>query len=421
MKRAVSFSLVLVAACSPGDETPEDCHWIGTLNPLTGDLGTVGLPLENAARLAVRDVNEAGTVAGKRLCVATGDTRTNPTRASAIVDALVEQNGILALNGAAASASTIEAAKAAARYDMAVVSCCSTSPALSGDPNVQRTVPSDALQGVALAELAKERAPASLAVIYIDDPYGDLLREQFLTAFTALSPSTIVRAAVPYESARDSYADVVQEAFADNPELVVLIAFPIAGAEIIKAWRESRLSQSSQWLATDGLKDSRFVLLTGDGIPRIEGTAPTQQGPRFAGFAQRYRAAFGGEEPGIFTPNQYDAVVLIALALAAAGPDRAAIRAEVSNVSRDGTPVHADELGTALRLAESGADIDYVGVSGEVDLDANGDVVSGYQLWGIAESGSEVFEEDRCYECVASSTVAAGVRCDPAPCRAAVP
>ena len=89
-------------------------------------------------------------------------------------------------------------------------------------------------------------------------------------------------------------------------------------------------------------------------MPRFVGTAPAANSPYFEGFRRRYLAAFGGAEPGIFTSNQYDAVVLIALALARAGPDlsveeyRAAIRSNIPLVSRaPGAEVNADVNGDA--------------------------------------------------------------------------
>src|SRR5262245_39194102 len=121
--------IALIAACTdPMVTQDEDCDWIGSLNPLTGALSPVGLSLENAARLAVQDVNSAGFVSGRKLCIATGDDRTNPDRAAAVVNALFERNNIRALNGAAASGATLMAARAAEAHDLAVVSCCSTSP-----------------------------------------------------------------------------------------------------------------------------------------------------------------------------------------------------------------------------------------------------------------------------------------------------
>ena len=44
--RRLAPLLLAFASCAPSETTElESCHWIGTLNPLTGDLGVVGLPL----------------------------------------------------------------------------------------------------------------------------------------------------------------------------------------------------------------------------------------------------------------------------------------------------------------------------------------------------------------------------------------
>src|SRR5215831_5639345 len=121
-------SVAVLLACQDSIPQSADCHWIGSVNPLSGGLGPVGLPLENAAKLAVKDVNAAGGVAEKQLCIATGDDRTNPDRAAAVVQALIDKYDIRAINGAAASSATLKAAAVAEAHDMAMVSCCSTSP-----------------------------------------------------------------------------------------------------------------------------------------------------------------------------------------------------------------------------------------------------------------------------------------------------
>jgi ABC-type branched-subunit amino acid transport system substrate-binding protein len=419
--RSLFATSVALAGCAPTEDAAEDCYWIGSLNPLTGDLGTVGLALENAARLAVQDVNAAGGLATKDLCIATGDTRTDPRRAKVIVDALVQRNDIRAVNGAAESGSTLEAVEATRPRDMALVSCCSTAPDLSKDPYIYRTVPSDALQGVALAQIAAGRRVDRLSVIYLDDPYGTQLRDTFRAAYANQTGGKSPTIEVAYQSGAQSYSNVISSAFGPDPELVLLIAFPLAGAEIIKAWAQSGTGAGVQWLATDGLKDNRFVFLTGGDLPRIDGTAPTPSSPYYAGFEQRYRAAFGGEAPGIFTSNQYDAVILLALAMATAGddPQPGAIREALPDLSRPGgSSVNAetiDGLRAALDAVKGGQDVDYEGVSGTVDLDANGDVLSPYRLWSIPAGGGVITEEPTCFDCRVG-TASTGVTCDAITC-----
>jgi ABC-type branched-subunit amino acid transport system substrate-binding protein len=418
MRTRIFAAVILFAtACTPSKDSEEDCWWIGSINPLTGGLGPVGLPLENAAKLAVRDVNAAGGVAGKSLCIATGDDRTNPDRAERIVVDMIERYDIRALNGAAASSATLMAARAAKEADMAIVSCCSTSPEISEDGLIYRTVPSDALQGVALARLAKSPSvnAANVAIIYLDNSYGSALKNEFERAFT--EAGRVVVKSVPYLERQSSYANVVSETLGGSQQIdtVALIAYPVEGAQIIRDWQTSGIGRNVKWLGTDGLKDDNFVLAVGAEAPQFVGTAPIPNGEYYDGFVERYTEAYGGEQPGIFTSNQYDAVILIALAFAQVGGsvDLSDVRDAIPEISREpGVPVNADDLSAAILAAETG-DVNYEGVSGKVDLDERGDVVSGYRVWSISGSDSGIQEENTCFNCTSE---AGTVTCSEATC-----
>lgn len=393
---------VALGGCAPRAQDVEDCWWLGSLNPLTGGLGPVGLPLENAAKLAVQDVNRAGPVAGKALCIATGDDRTDPVRAARVAQALFDTHGIRGLNGAAASSASLEVATVAEQHSLAMISCCSTSPALTQLPHVFRTVPSDALQGVALANYAKAVAGASrVAIIYLDNTYGSALMAEFERAF--VGDDRVISAKVPYAERQSSYAREVTMALSGTPpDHVVLIAYPVEGIQIIRDWRTSGVGRDVKWLATDGLKDDSFALAVGEDVPGLAGTAPLPNGLHYSEFEARYMAAYGGEPPGIFTSNQYDAVILLALGMAAAGPDatRGQVRDVIPGLSRPGgTVVSIETLERALELAAMGADIDYEGVSGPVDLDDNGDVLSGYRVWHISPELQSLEDTSLCFRC----------------------
>ena len=63
-----------------------------------------------------------------------------------------------------------------------------------------------------------------------------------------------------------------------------------------------------------------FVEDAGAGVEGLIGTVPLQEGRFHAGFATRYRSRFGAV-PGVFTSNQYDATILVALGIARANAD----------------------------------------------------------------------------------------------------
>ena len=90
----------------------------------------------------------------------------------------------------------------------------------------------------------------------------------------------------------------------------------------------------------------------------------------------------------------YDAMVLIGLAAAKAGntTDSAAIRDALREVANGpGEVVMAGEEGIrrAMELIAQGQDINYEGAAGSVEMDENGDVVSGHiEVWKI--EGGEI-------------------------------
>ena len=387
--------------------SPEQCHFVATLNPKTGPLGAVGLPLENAAILAVKDLNESGLIAGKPICLVSGDTRTDSDFAAQLIESILNEYPIRAVNGAAASSATEKVASFLTTTNLtrgpsarvAQVSCCSTSPVFSTNQQVQRTVPSDALQGVVLAKLAREQInpPAQkVSVIYIDDIYGQSLAEVFRTKFESLGGRIL--ASTPFTPGNADYFDVLETAFAEDPDSIVLVAFPGDGAQILRNWRSSGLGKSVRWLATDGLREDRFIQGSGEGvITSLVGTAPVLKGENFGDFDFRYKAYWNNEMPGIFTSNQYDAMLLIGLGLARLGnstnEELSAAIQEVSSSTIGASVVTLNNLSEGLNKASARERINYEGASGAVDITTTGDVLSNYRVWTVGTRGRIVETE----------------------------
>jgi hypothetical protein len=104
-------------------------------------------------------------------------------------------------------------------------------------------------------------------------------------------------------------------------------------------------------------------------------------------FEAAYEEATEGE-PDDTARQTYDAVYVAALAAAAANNSEAAAIAAhlpyVANPPGEIVGPGADEFSRALIILGEGRDINYVGVSGLVDLDANGDLSKGAtEVWKV--------------------------------------
>ena len=136
----------------------------------------------------------------------------------------------------------------------------------------------------------------------------------------------------------------------------------------------------------DGLADPALPELAGDEV--TEGMRATVAGSIEGGpgeaFAQLYEEA-GGVGRGPYDGQNFDNVILCYLAAVAAGStegeEMAAALPDVTNAPGD--QYTWEELPEAVEALQNGDDIDYQGVTGDVELDDAGDPTSG--VFGVFE------------------------------------
>jgi branched-chain amino acid transport system substrate-binding protein len=104
---------------------------IGHLTPLTGFLGQLGVYGQNAAKMAVEEINEAGGVLGRKVELLTEDS-VNPGTAVTKTDQLIGRDKVVALLGEISSASALAIGEAAARQKTLYINTGSNSDALRG-------------------------------------------------------------------------------------------------------------------------------------------------------------------------------------------------------------------------------------------------------------------------------------------------
>ncbi|MGA1603452.1 MAG: ABC transporter substrate-binding protein [Prochlorothrix sp.] len=417
---ALSLGLVACAPPTPPPDTPtpgsdseagqsgqesSKSLKIGTLLPLTGDLAQYGGPMQDGAMLALEQINQCGGVQGQPLALVTEDSQTEPSRGAAAMTKLAEVDRVFGVVGAASSAISTAAVDIAVRNQILQISPASTSPvfterAKAGDFNGfwARTAPSDALQGPALAQVARDRGLQRVAVIAINNDYGNGLATAFIEAFTAQG-GTITNTGEPVLYAPDAvtFEAEVGKAFADQPDAVVLVAYPETGSLVLKAAYSQGYLGQTQLLFTDGMKSNEIAALVGQNtageylIAGAIGTAAQSGGPGLEAFLTTYRDRFD-RDPQVYDPNTYDAVVLLALAAqfsggAGTGLDPEALKTHLATVANaPGEPIA--DLCDALDLAAAGTDLDYQGASSSLDLNQWGDVAGNYEVWEVDETGA---------------------------------
>ena len=363
---------------------------IGQLNSFTGDLSDFGVAHQNAAQLALDEINAAGGVGGQPVELVTGDTATDPTQGASEANRLIEVEGVDFILGALASGVTLPVAESVTGpNNILQISAASTSPALT-DANdndfLFRTVISDAAQGVVLADLVESEGIASVCTMYINNAYGQGLSEIFAESFEDLGGS--VTAQVPHESEQATYASELDSCTADGPEAVAALAYPESAGIFLREAVERDAASTYIWV--DGTKsDTMFADL---GWPEefdgTVGTAPSAlELATGEAFDSAYEAEFGSLPPLPFLRETYDAVYLMALAAEKSLTDNIDIREALRAVANpEGTVINPGTAGfeQALEAIANGEEINYEGAAGPQDFDENGDVLIGaIETWRV--------------------------------------
>lgn len=369
---------------------------IGSIMSLTGSLGVLGEAIAQGAQLGVADLNAAGGVNGCQVNLALADDQ---TQASVGVDAakrLADVQHVPAIVGALASGvTTAIVSSVTSPSKVILISPSSTSPALTQMAKdgktggyFFRTAPSDALQGVAIAKIATDAGVNQVAVMYLNNDYGQGLSESFTDAYQKLG-GTITQNVI-YNPDQPSYRAEVNKALGGNPQGLLLIGYPGDGTTIAREWVASGGPQV--WLLPDGLEDQSFVdSVGGQYMKTVYGTAPgTNETPSLDNFKKEFIAKFGALPTQPYVTNAYDATIVIGLAMMYAGTntDTAAIRDAIAKVTDpNGEPVYAGatELEAADGLIKLGSTIQYVGATGPVRFDQYGDMAGPYVLWTVKD------------------------------------
>ncbi len=390
---------------TPGAETPAAAVTptaggplkIGLLLAFTGDLSDFGPAHENAARLAVKEINAAGGVLGQDIEIVTGDTGTDPSQGVSEATRLVQVEGVNAILGALASGVTLPVAESVTGPDHILqISEASTSPALTAANDndfLFRTTISDAAQGVVLAKLATDEGLKSVCTMYINNAYGQGLSEIFANNFEKAGGT--VTAQVPHESEQATYSSELAQCTSGNPDALAALAYPESAGVFLREAVEA--GNVKTFLFCDGTKSTdMFESLGWDNFDGMKGTAPSSLDlPTGAAFEAAYQAEYGSTPPLPFMREIYDAVYLVALAAEKAGStDSTAIRdalRDVANPPGETVSPGTDGYKAALDLIANGNDINYEGASGPVDLDENGDVLIGaIETWHVDAAAKDL-------------------------------
>jgi branched-chain amino acid transport system substrate-binding protein len=329
------LSSLLITACSKTDKsgaansTGTDASIkvdipvvkIGFAAPLTGPQAHLGKDMENAAQMAIDDVNTTGAMIATlrvKFELLVEDDMADPRTATTVAQKFVDK-GVSGIIGHLNSGTTIPASKIYNSNGIVQISPSATAIAYTaqGYKNAFRVMANDGQQGKGLGDYAVQNLGAKKIAI-IDDrtAYGQGLADEFEKAAVAAGAVIVVR-----EFTNDKAADfnaILTNIKGKSPELLFFGGMDKQGALMVRQMHE--LGLKIPFMGGDGVRSEEFIKNAGADAEGVVGSLPGvsfEQMPEGNAFKQKFEAKYGAIQ--VYAPYTYDAVKMMVAAMQQAG------------------------------------------------------------------------------------------------------
>jgi len=308
---AIGASLALSTAAFAQDVT------VAVAGPMTGGESAFGRQMKNGAEQAVKDLNAAGGVLGKKLALDVEDDACDPKQARSVAEKIASAK-IPFVAGHYCSSSSIPASEAYADGNVLQITPASTNPLFTERKlwNVARVCGRDDQQGLVAADyIAKFYKGKNVAILNDKTTYGKGLADETKKALNKVGFTE--KMFESYNKGDKDFTAIVSRMKRENIDLVFVGGYHQESGLIVRQMRDQGMQ--TVLMAGDALADKEFASITG---PAGEGTLFTfgpdpRNKPTAKSIVEKFKA--NNIDPEGYTLYTYAAMQVWAQAVAKAG------------------------------------------------------------------------------------------------------
>lgn len=346
---AILMSMTMIVGCSETSKVNSsggstgDTIKLGGVFPLTGDVPSIGSAMENGAKLAIKEINDAGGVLGKKLEIVSEDDQNQASTAPNAITKLITQDKVTAVVGTYASKCSIPMAAVAKDSKVVMITPVSTNEKVTteGGDYVFRACFIDPLQGKVGAKFAADNLKAKkVAMLYdVGNDYCVGIAKEFKNNFQAAGGSVVYEKT--YNAGESDFKAFLTEIKELNVDALYLPDNYSTVGLIAKQARE--LGIKAAFLGSDSWGDLGVVKVGGDAVEGAYFTdhlSLKSDNAAIKKFVENYKKEYNSE-PSTFAVLSYDSVYIVAEAIKKAGStDEAAIKDAMAKIDADCGTTH---------------------------------------------------------------------------------
>jgi len=323
-------------AADPAGDGKAKCDSTVTLamaGALTGPNAALGINIENGAKLAIKQHNDANKDC--QVQYKGFDTEGDPAKAPAVATQITNDKNILGLLGPAFSGETKATGATFNQAGLLSLTASATNPALTtnGWNNFFRGLANDAVQGPSVAKyLVATAGYKKVCVVQDDSDYGVGLAEQITSG---LGSAASADCAAKVKTGDKDFAATVQSIKAAAPDAVFYAGYYAEAAPFVSQLRDGGVK--AVFVSADGTNDPQFVTQAGSAAKGAILSCPC--GPAPDAFEKSYKAQFGTGS-GVYSVEGYDLTTIMLKGIDSGVTDRAGLIDFVKNYSGDGLARH---------------------------------------------------------------------------------
>ena len=302
---------------------------LGYTPPVTGGFASEGSLQTKAIKLALKQINEAGGVNGKKINLITVDNQSTNPGALAALNRAVEQEKVLALVGSGHSTQVLAMSDAIKRYAIpTIIQATNASLTHQGNPWLFRVRPDDSIAAAAMVKYIKEDTKfTKIGILHDTDAFGtggaDLVEQGVKAAGL-----TVVKRVSYTTKDKDYTAELLG---LKNAGAEIMVLYGTSDEDVALIQRQYRqLGAPFKYLGSPSSQAADALNLSREAAEGILAAADFVPGYNEANrkFTAEYRKEYN-EEYDTVQSWPYDGLNILVNAIKTGGEDRAKIRAAI--------------------------------------------------------------------------------------------